>query len=792
MRLNFKKISALATSVLLVGFTAGTAMAANYPAPFVKDGVSNVAIVVGTGEGVSVLDGIQASKINDDLHSKVSGTSGGSDTVVTGGDSFKFEKSSTKFHLGAGIRDVVSVALGDDDLPSLLADGKFIDDDNDEFDYTQKMDIENLTLTLWEDSDYEEDTPTIGFKVTSGTDLLNYTLDFSDEPFFSDLATSSLPILGKEYYILSVGSNNNSLTLLDSATTEVITEGETKTVTVDGTSYEVSVSFIDSSETKLEINGELTNSIAEGQTYKLSDGTYVGVKDILYSSKDTGVSSVDFSLGAGKMVLTDGQSVEVNEDAVNDLVADFTNSSNTNLASLVIKWEADDELFITAEQELEMPVFRAVKFVYSGEIYPAMEEIKVKAGSDTYWVLDDFPLKGSTEDIHILYTNGTHIKGIGKDSDNLLRTANSSILSFDGDTDDFFVASWTDGNDAESYLMRVTSFVLESSTNKSTVQYKKDGEWTDLKTKAEDNDAFSIGNVELNITSINRLEKTATIGNAGNSQVTFNHLYSKEGMKVYLPYDTITNGSTAQGAINWSTGYIQAAGHGYEDFYVYFDGEDKNDNIAAGTQFYIKLDETSTNNEAQVADVVGESVSFIEEGDTDNFISILYDDTSPMFAWDKSGDQYALTITYHGSETYGELFLTAPEVTVTAGSGGTGSTGGTYNGVVVTDSEVSSVATKNLIVVGGSCINSAAAKLVEGAYCGSDWTTNTGVAAGEFLIKGYDTNTLTSGLALLVAGYHKEDTVNAATYLRTQTVDTSKAYKGTSSTSAEMMVESAE
>jgi len=59
------------------------------------------------------------------------------------------------------------------------------------------------------------------------------------------------------------------------------------------------------------------------------------------------------------------------------------------------------------------------------------------------------------------------------------------------------------------------------------------------------------------------------------------------------------------------------------------------------------------------------------------------------------------------------------------------------------------------------------------------------------LIKGFTGTTVTSKLALVVAGYDAADTVNAATYLRTQTVDTAKEYKGTSSTSATMVTTTA-
>jgi len=56
------------------------------------------------------------------------------------------------------------------------------------------------------------------------------------------------------------------------------------------------------------------------------------------------------------------------------------------------------------------------------------------------------------------------------------------------------------------------------------------------------------------------------------------------------------------------------------------------------------------------------------------------------------------------------------------------------------------------------------------------------------LIKGAEGTYASGKIALVVAGYNAEDTVAATSYLTTQTVDTSKAYLGTSATSAELVV----
>jgi len=141
-----------------------------------------------------------------------------------------------------------------------------------------------------------------------------------------------------------------------------------------------------------------------------------------------------------------------------------------------------------------------------------------------------------------------------------------------------------------------------------------------------------------------------------------------------------------------------------------------------------------------------------------------------------------LEITYFPGETYAEIFLTEAGSVLTGGS--------SLGEILVKDTEVSSMSSKNLIVVGGSCINSAAATLLGGAKCEADFTTATGVGAGQFLIQSFGDAYTTGKIALLVAGYETADTMNAVTYLRTNTVDTtaSKKYIGTSGTEATLQV----
>jgi hypothetical protein len=137
---------------------------------------------------------------------------------------------------------------------------------------------------------------------------------------------------------------------------------------------------------------------------------------------------------------------------------------------------------------------------------------------------------------------------------------------------------------------------------------------------------------------------------------------------------------------------------------------------------------------------------------------------------------------------YAEIYVGEESATVSSSS--TTSTATQLGDVLVKDTEINSVSSKNLIVVGGTCINSAAANVLGGAHCGSSFTDATGVGSGEFLIESIADKYTTGKVALVVAGYDAADTVNAAKYLRTQTIDTTagQKYKGTTSTSAELVV----
>jgi hypothetical protein len=155
-----------------------------------------------------------------------------------------------------------------------------------------------------------------------------------------------------------------------------------------------------------------------------------------------------------------------------------------------------------------------------------------------------------------------------------------------------------------------------------------------------------------------------------------------------------------------------------------------------------------------------------------------------------SQDNDMVTISYPNDQMVADVLFAADSATVTAGSSSGGNAGSDLGYVLVKDSELGSSSSKNLIVVGGSCVNTVAATLLGSStpLCGADFTAKTGVGDGQYLIQSFDNPDATGKVAMLVAGYNAADTSKAVTDLvnNADTFDTSvgKKYTGTSTTVA--------
>jgi len=797
MNFNFKKIASAASSLLMVGSTVGLAIAASYPAPFASSGSADVALVYGSSATVDLASVVELS---GPLNALAGGSGTGGGSTLSGGDFIKLAKTSDNLNLGDVASTVFGTIINEDDMPNLLVDGTYKNDDNEEFDYEQKITLgTGIQLNYFSDSDYQDQLPTLGVNLTSSQVLMNYSFDFtsSAESDVSsgdlvDFETTDINILGKTYFVSDFDNATLDMTLLDAANSATVvynpTSPETSTITAGTKTYAVVVTFIDDNEVRLTVNGEATDKLQESETQKLSDGSYVSVKSIDYVDSDTRSSSAEISIGNGKIILNNGQDIEMNDDTVEGVTAEIvrgTGGSKDSINRINIVWALDDDAFITPNSELVMPGFESIKFSMGDFVQNAQELTLVQDDGSTRIEIQT-EIKDGPISVPILYANASgEYVGIGQDATHLLRTAIGTNIVVNDTLDKWLIGTWNSTTEAESYLITF-SFNKDNGINRTTFKKAIDGGVETVCADVSPGNDCSLGSLTLTVTNagIQGSDKWVNLTAGGGG--SFNYLYTAKGMRLNLPYEAAVN-STLLGAVNFTEteGADAPAGHNYDSIILGFRGEDKDDNIGAGGQFNVTINDNS-NGEAEVSAIAGGRATITDPDDSNHIMVYNYADVPTLLErLGASSDQRSAKVTYSGSESYGELYVASSTATVSSNT--------TNSGVVtITDSDISTVSTKNLIVVGGSCVNTVARDLLGSstAVCGADFTTKTGIGAGQFLIQSFTNPWSSSKVALLVAGYEASDTKNAATYLRTQTVDTAvgKKYVGTSATSAELQV----
>jgi hypothetical protein len=423
---------------------------------------------------------------------------------------------------------------------------------------------------------------------------------------------------------------------------------------------------------------------------------------------------------------------------------------------------------------MTFPGFETLTLSMQDFVMPSEEVTTVKARGDDSLVINTFATDGAVE-FDILYLNATltGYAGLGEKSNHVLLTSNVTgtttvpiQLTLNETDNNYFVVTWISGSsgtgsDSESYVYEIGSITDNSGKNSTNlVNQAAGGSDISLSEPGEDD---TVGQVKIVLDSAHDNNKVATINltAASSGQVYVDRFVTNEGLQFRLPVDWADE---VDGAIN-----ISASGAANPTSWsMTFIEEDKDANIASGGYFLTTIGLTGTDG-AEPTDV---NVTDHETEDgSKKYIGYVVSDLATETLIDKpSSGLNELAITYHGEPSYAEVFLTAKDVTFGGGNGGGG---GSASIISIFDSEVGANPDANMIVIGGSCVNTYAATLlgVSSKTCGADWTTATDVSAGQYLIETFDR---TGGkIATLVAGYNEGDTRNAVTALTTQDIDTS-------------------
>ena len=791
MKFNFKKIVSVIATTVMLGSTIAFAAAA-YPEPFVKSGAADAALVVGANAAAP--DMAAATDLGAELGKGITATTSSS---VVGGDSVKLERGTNKFNLGDALNTHHS-SLDNEKFKTVLADATYLNDDNTEYKFEQKMELSGETLSYFLNSDFNDNKPVIGFNMHSSDRILNYTLDFtptnaeggalSGTDTLPKLDNTNLNMLGKTFYIseAEVTTNGMKLTLLDSANTANIAEGETKTVTVGEKSYEVTIDFISGGttpEVKLNVNGQVTNSLNEGETYKLTDGTYVGIKDISAQDYAGGVKKVEFSLGMGKVVLENNQEVQLNEEDISTLedangissviTSYITNTTATSIDKIVLKWVLDADAFVAPGTELVMPGFDAIKLSMSAWNIPKQETTVIDDDGDSVRV--STAIKDGDVKFSILYTNSivTGFAGLGKSATHKLVTTSAVVPQFvlNETENSYFVSTWISGDEAESYVYELQSIADESGKNTTKLKSLANGGDITLDTIGDTEDS---GQITYELIAASDVLKSATINISASSGTVYgNLLVSKEGLTMRLP--VISNTTTGDGIINLTNASSVYLGNDYNNpasWVMNFTEEDKDGNILPTGALKSFTVTTAVNSGEGTEPTTSNIITslFREEDGSDWYTGVKASDLATkvrLYNPSSSGSLGKAEIIYAGEESSADVYVTEAAASV-----------GSANAIkVVKDSETASVSSNNLIVVGGACVNKAAAMIVgdaETALCGDAWASKTGAGAGKYLIQVAASPYNAGKIAMLIAGYDATDTTTAVAKVKEGAIDTTK------------------
>ena len=882
--INFKKISAIAGSGLMLGMTMGIAAAANYPAPFVAGGAADVAIVYGTGSGVSILDAVEAGSIQANLQSFMTGK-----TTTTGsvsGEAVALFTGGTKLYINDSLNSIKNTVT-DSDMPIALADQTFSGDVDAKI--TQSVQIGANPRVTFERQPASSDDPTIVLR-TSTTDTspmfnLSATFNKAINPDHTDSHGESFNLFGMDLTVSS-SSDSDSIVLLKSAEkVDLSSDAPSASVVVAGATY--TVELVSASDTAATV--KVTDSSGASESKEIDEAASKKINGITVAVTTADETNLKLSAtvvaGSDKLTLEDGQAVLLgeNNDVVDGTLVDFDSGNATALTKLIISFDApdSDSDAIKAGGSYLDPVFGTIKLDFAGVNIPedstARELIEVYNSGDDAMNVKFTEWRGK-EFITVWAVNSTtsRVPILAYDADDVF---NISVMEREVlHKEDYTIV----GNEDDGYLLRLDSVTNSSGTIKVTFTdvfglESKTAEWS---TGSGTSGTLSVGGFDYTVSVSPFISSTTAefINVSVNSPdsstgglVLYPTIETDKGAKVSFyeplvinltnPYSGTENSSAYGNDVGIASFNVTALlfpdGDGYETVTVSVDAQNATWNFTAdgtvskidtwstahtnGTLINIgklvySINNTGVNNSVKIAlqqpgtghldvpalvtweeedknnvfqalvttlELGGSSDDGLGVGDvldtwtndstnweatlkSDNDISKQIDYWGSIVSIDSSEtDQSTAKISYPDEQVYAEIYIAASDAAITAGGVSGGAT--QLGDVLVKDSEVSSVSSKNLVVVGGSCINSVAANLVD-AGCGSAWMDSTGVGSGQFLIQSFGDAYTTGKIALLVAGYDAADTVNAAKYLRTQTVDTTagKKYKGTTSTSAEL------
>ncbi|NQV91500.1 hypothetical protein HQ489_03420 [Candidatus Woesearchaeota archaeon] len=801
-----KRLFAVGAGVAMLGATAMGAMAASdlkdYPSQFVTDGSFNGLFVV--GENAKAIDNLAVVDIATSM--KVASGSGSSTSVsgdawMVGTSAKKLEMSNTNSTpVGEQLYDIETF-IGKDELGALAS--KTYSTTGSSSTYQQYLYFDTTNTATNEIITYVENDNSVTadfFYVKNGVNIAEYVVEFSSAPestiqdtagaasttgaVLDDFENTKLSMLGMEYDIVlarrtaAIPEDSIKLTLMGGATRGSLLEGDSSSLSLDGKTYDVTLSYVDSTYVKFVVNGEQSDKLQVGDTFKLADGNEIGVSESLYQSYAGGVHSADFFLGASKLELADADITNTNSDTTlkvgtetisgADVIIEGTDNNATfTLSKIRVNMTAQDDYYVAAGKKLsdaiveqgddkELVFSNNWDIEYMGLTEETTHDIKLSSSTDRKYDLQWYDGDGNLVKMPFLYaTNTTHVQ-LSEDATDKAVVLNEGVNI---SKDDYFVLQ---GGSASSGTGKGYALQYKGS-DKSTatspkIKFKNLGSGETLEYALTTDTSVDVATIKLGGYSFGvdtdtvktaadfdiRVTLTSGTGTpSASSEVDIYDFYGAQldfGGSVHHNASEGTTGTLLSGDVTNITSVVLTITTPNTNDY-----DDQAPPILALTA------DATTGNEVQVS-------TFNIDGATQG---LLTPEGEENIAYGYTTMGGKLTYTSPSSSpneftySYPENQI-LPQVYVTSGATASAKTGGNLVAVTIVDatkldSEVSTVDAQNLIAVGGPCANSVSAKLL-----GNPADCTEGFSAGKARIKLFEQ--ANGKVAMLVAGYSGADT----------------------------------
>ncbi len=820
MKFNFKKIASVLATTVMLGSTVAFAAAA-YPEPFVMSGAGDAAIVVGSGDGVSATDTVAATDLGASLDAKI--TSSATSSLTGTGDKAGIDSSARKIYYGNGLNAAKS-ALSASEMPTVLADGKVISLTGTEYAYTQSIVLGDTAVTYGTSGgDLSDPTLYIDAGTTATDPIYNYTLTFNKNINVTDstnIQGQKIKILGVDY-VIGASSTGTALYLYGAGETVKLTGGETKTVTIASKEHIIELTSTSSTTSaKLVVDG-VAKTVTKGSSYSYAGDLNVYVKDITHPAFAGDVRDAELIIGANTLLLQNGQTVKIGADqtsvqGTNAVIASTSGDFITSVkVQIALKKSQSDHIAIGSS--IKDPVFGGLK-VQLVSANPTLTDstrskIKVDTDNNQYAYVTFTSARAGEKGeqrLTYVYDNNTVSTAVQPLLAHQTITTNNrgNIHVLEGAS--ARLNDWIVINQGDNGVILNVDDISFDTTTSGTVTFSDaitgESQKVTLTAAVAAGDQFTKSSVNFfggngyYIAATNATadpNKVNVTWSSAGTQTVFPRIKLKDGGWIALLTSTTVNNGTD---IIFPDGRTSLASSGNTVF-----GNNRTQTVAAnGITWGIQNATQDVNPIVQnitggpncnFNKTVGPAILYIEpkkwnDGSQGNFTCVPMTTTgtteiaigTPLFSSANSGfqtwnsdtykstavDEYGAyvineqrtnengvtTIYTPASQMYFDIQFTSEAVSAT-----------TKDSIkVVKDTEVDSVKGKNLIVIGGSCINQAAAMILTGktdAVCGDAFAALTNAGAGKYLIQVAKSPYNDAKIAMLVAGYDAADTTTA-------------------------------